>query len=222
MKTYRDISTRTLEDFRERLLLINWSEITALTDVNNAYDKFLQIFKQCYYASFPVKAYHGCKRARKPLVTRDLLKLINVRNRMFEAFLKTRNNETLQEFKCFRNKLNKAISKAKEEYFITIFDNDCLLKSDVVWKKINNLLNRKPVSDAVDCMVVDNVLLSGKTLSNSFNDFFVQIGNTDTSPVTSVDVPRLSRFFFFQPTSVSEVITLFSAFGTVIAPMQMD
>lgn len=59
---FQSITEKALGAFRENLLQIEWANITKIADADDAYEKFLAIFKQTYHVHFPLKE---CKLNRK-------------------------------------------------------------------------------------------------------------------------------------------------------------
>lgn len=117
----------------------------------------------------------------------------------------------LQITKRHRNRLNKFIKKAKEDYASSLLV-DCNSNKDQ-WQVINNLI--KPgvgKSTRIDNITVNDMEISKSTeIAEYFNDFFVSIGPklaeaTSSSPPSETNViPEPSFSLFLYPTNAEEI-----------------
>lgn len=98
------------------------------------------------------------------------------------------------------------------EYYNRVFDSTCLRNSEVVWKKLNNVINPNKVNDPINSLVIDNEEIGGKELADRFNNFFIEIGKGVHSPEAAADISSLTESLFFCPTHPDEIITLFQKF----------
>lgn len=114
---FQDITPARLESFRQCIESENWSDVLSDTDPDNAYNTFLDRFKVAYASNFPYRAFKTSNRIRKPWITKKHLSKINTKNRLFQKFNKTRDQEDLKEFKIYRNQLTKELQKAKATYY---------------------------------------------------------------------------------------------------------
>ena len=116
---YKKIDHRILSDELER---VDWSGVYNSNDTNIAAEEFL---KQLIYAismatETKVKKINSKNRKRKPWITvgiinsikkRDLLKKISDNN--------PNDNKAKENFRAYRNKLNKIVNKAKHLYYLS-------------------------------------------------------------------------------------------------------
>lgn len=131
--TYRKISPQTLDIFRRKIAQVDWRQIYAIEDSNKSYHMFLSILKKHYLCSFSMRTYRKQKKLRKPWITYDHIKLMKQKkNRLSESFFSSRRIEKFQEFKIFRNKINRMLKKSKGEYYSRLFDENCLRNSDIL------------------------------------------------------------------------------------------
>ena len=116
----------------------------------------------------------------------------------------------------FRNSVNRDIKKSKKNHYTTYFE-DCKLNMRKTWKGIKEIISNKPtLSIQVSQIKVNNSLSDDpETISNTFNDFFVNVGpNTDKDiPVIPISPTiflknRVDLDFTLSPTSNAEVMTL--------------
>lgn len=146
---FQDISLNNLNTFRQKVLSLDWSDVFQETDADRAYNIFLAKFQKLYSECFPYRLLRLSKKIRKPWITPELLDKIQVKYRLYEKFLKTRDRDLLKTFKQYRNKLTKEIRNAKANYFGDIFSK-CANNADATWRKLNTVLNRsckpKPIA----------------------------------------------------------------------------
>lgn len=132
---------------------------------------------------------------------------------MFRDFLKTRENDKLKEFKIFRNKVTSALRKAKSEYYSKLF-SDVSKRSDLIWKNLNDLLNLKPRQALVDNVVINGATVTGKVLTNQFNDFFVNVATLNPQLGGKTFLRNcVGDSIFLYPTDANEVITNYLLFN---------
>lgn len=127
----QNINQITLETFRSKLKNINWDSIYHAGTPDQAYDKFLCLFKEAYHESFPLITIKKTGRSRKPWISNFCLKLITKKNRLFKKFLSTRSPLDWELFKQHRNKTNTFLRNAKREYLLNFFHMECNAKADL-------------------------------------------------------------------------------------------
>lgn len=204
--TYRLITPNTLEDFRKRIVETNWANVLAVTDANIAYESFIKIFKSHYFNSFPIQTHRTPRKSRKPWITGYLRKQIAKKNKLYHSFVKTGDSKKWDKYKSFRNNLNKEKEKMKREYYSRIFDASCLKRSDIVWRRLNELLSKRSCCTPIDRLKVQDKILSGTDLAEKFNDFFVELGDAGNLNQTAQNTESLPNTIFLQPTCMREVI----------------
>lgn len=206
--TCRVISPEKLDKFREAIHQTNWDEVYATEDADECYNKFITRVKTLFIKSFPTEKRSRAKNARKPWVTKQFLRKIKRKNKLYQSFMRCRDLDKWKEYKQFRNKLNKEMEKAKNEYYHRIFDTDCLRRSENVWKRLNEILNPKTASQ-IEEINIDGKVTKGKELANMFNDFFLEIGNRVDDDQIMPDISPLTETLFLTPTCPSEVSNIF-------------
>lgn len=80
--TYRLINSSTLDIFRQQLGNVNWDNVLEDDSPESAYDNFMTKFTAIYNLSFPLKTFRQSKKARKPWVTGETLRLIRKREKL--------------------------------------------------------------------------------------------------------------------------------------------
>lgn len=210
VSTFQDINPLTLQSFRNELSLVTWQAVYSSTDPNDAYERFLSIFKSIYAEHFARKTARP-KKARKPWISKEILKLIKEKDALYRRFLRSRNLNDLHSFKVFRNKVTKCLKQAKKNYFHSLFNTETMKRSAKVWQNLNFVLGRARKQNETELeLTLDGVRLSGADLANTFNDFFVSLTNS-TYCSRSLDYmhPRNSESAFLRPTDAQEIHSTF-------------
>lgn len=167
------ITNDSLDRFRDSLNSADWSEVLNKADANQAYEIFLRIFKAIYDRYFPYVNVKRFKRARKPWITSELIAKIQIKNKLYQSFIKSKDPEKLTIFKAYRNSLNKEMKKGKIIYYHKLF-NSVSHRTDVMWRKLNTVLNCSATQSFIESIIHNDVELTGRSLANVFNDFFYQ------------------------------------------------
>lgn len=210
--TTRSINPTTLEQFRLIISSTNWDSVFSATSANEAYDKFLNIFKNIYDRCFPYKQIKQFKKNRKPWVNRKCWKMIQKKNKLYNVFLKTKKPEDLALFKQFRNTLNNALRQAKKTYLNNLFNESCMDRTDVVWKRLNEVLKRGPSKPAIHVIKRDDVTLQGKVLAEAFNSYLTNLVSSTHIPSSMAYMkPRNEHSAVFFPTDQNEIISIMSS-----------
>ncbi len=172
-----------LKKLKQNLAEIKWNEILDNNDVNHDYNKFTETVTKVYDDCIPLKKC-TVKRKKDPLspwITKGLLKSINKKNKLYKHYINTPTEGNLQKFKTYKNKLNMLIRKSKRSYYYNKFENS---KSNMreTWKEINCIIG-KAKKRSTHCKFKDeegNTFTDPQSISNKFNDFFVNVGLTST------------------------------------------
>lgn len=208
--TYQHISNEALDLFSLAVSTHSWDSVLRKTNVNEAYNEFLEAFVRIYTAHFPFKQVRKSKKIRKPWIMSEHIKMIKNKNRLYHAFLHSRSEIKLKEFKTERNRLNKILRQAKIDYYQCLFSEISRKRPDAVWKVINSVLGRQTKSNVPKSISYKNCELSGKALADHFNTHFVNAGVTHThdSEVRYSLSKCVTETIFMEPTDEHEVFTI--------------
>ena len=155
-----------------------------LADPTMNYVKLETILKEARSKAFPIKEvkFNQKKHRLKPWITFDVLKAINLRDKLYIKWKQTSPispNYAIREseFKECRSSVQKTIRAAKVEYYNKSFEN---YKSDMkkTWNKINEILSNKSKKDEFPNYFLDGnkILTKDIDIANCFNNFFCNIG----------------------------------------------
>lgn len=208
--TVRDVNAHSLNNFRNEILLIDWSPLLLITDPETAYDYFHEKFKVAYEKCFRYKVVKPARRSRKPWVTKQCLQEIGIKNRLFHNFISTRSEETLRQFRVQRNKVNSLLRREKKLYLQHLFNVDVTKKSDILWKRINFVLGRDVCKETIKEITIDDNIMSGKDLVEAFNEYFTSLVKSSHDPnCLNFLSSRTSQSAFLAPTTPKEITDAF-------------
>ena len=120
---------------------------------------------------------------QRPWITPDILRKMKERDKFYNKYAKERDKNAkdiiFQVFKKKRNEVIRLIRNSKNEYYAHFFDQN---KSDMkkTWEGIRDVVNISKKANIVpNNITYKNVQHDDNAgMTNSFNDFFVNIGNT--------------------------------------------
>lgn len=226
--TYRRINPVTLSSFRQLVTDTNWDDVFIDENPESAYNTFMNKFTAAYDVSFPHKTHTLSNKARKPWVSKEILKLIRQRDRLYGRFIKTRCPNLLKLFKEFRNYVTKELRAAKKCYYLNLFSSSTR-RSDDVWRVLNSLVQRSP--EPISRIIKDDREITGVDLANAFNNHFLFVAPTSTSQRRNLSFMKScnQNCMLLDPTDPREIITVFmelknskaeDAYGFQIIPVK--
>lgn len=101
--------------------------------------------------------------------------MIKKKDKLFNRFLKTRSAADWDTFRLHRNKTNAFLRNAKRNYLYNYFEIGNNKKIDLMWRKINELLNRGSRNAEVHQLTLNNQIKQGAELAEDFNNYFVNL-----------------------------------------------
>lgn len=104
----------------------------------------------------------------------------------------------------YRNRLDKDIKKARQEYFANFFATAAGC-SEIMWKRLNSVLRHHPPISKVLKLDINGIELSGKRLADTFNTYFASARNTPMLPNDLSNIPVNSNTIFLKPVDENEI-----------------
>ena len=165
---------------------------------------------------FPVRR----KRSRKnthPLINRDILSLMRVRDQARRRAWKTKSEDDFSAYKRLWNRVTSSLRKAKLEYFQRELDG-CKGDPKSFWKLMKNVLPSNTQSTKVEKLVVDGVdITDSKGICDSLNSYFTsttrpfspfspQILNMKSYPPQPYKVLHQILYFTFAPQQMKKYL----------------
>ena len=201
-----------IEDFQ----LINWNnELPEVQDpnilFNSFYDKVIEIVDH----HIPIKKIpkRELKFQRKPWITPALQKSINIKNKLYKKYMKSKSIYHFTKFKIYRNKINHLCKISKKQYYNNYFNTN-IKDSKKVWDGIKEIVSINKKSKIIPNKVIvdDKVCEDSVTIANAFNKYFTEVGPILAGQIPCMDrVPGsylptpLQNSFFINPVTSCEI-----------------
>ena len=203
--SFRDFSTKNINNFRRALSSETWDNIYEMNDVQVSYNLFSDKFFSLYELFFPLKT---CKfnvnlHKLEKWYTNGLIISRSEKIRLDKVASRTPSPANIIAYKTYRNLYNKLLKAAKKMYFEKEL---CKAKCDLkkTWNLIRNavdLKSKKSSSSIISILIDNKEINSKKEIAEFMNRFFAtapslivdQINNVPFSPSPSEnnDVPLL-------------------------------
>ena len=199
---FRLKNEESISKFARNIDSMDWETIFREESLNEMFEKFIQKLDEFYRNSFPLKVKNiSIKRLNKPWLDRAILRLIKTKSYYFKLcrlgiISKQVNNS-------FKNKVNKSIELAKNNYFKSAFErinNDMKLG----WRFMNNLMNRNTTKFEVKKLIINGMSFeTDSDIAEKFNLFFTKIAENLNNALPSSNISPtsyLSNSSPIQPT----------------------
>ena len=162
------------DNLSQEAALINNNE---LTEVDNSYETFSTNYYNLYNKYFPYIRMSRKSFKDKPHITNGIKVSIRKINELFKKYLNNRNEINEYNWKRYRNKTNEIIKKAEKDYYAGIITSQNN-SSKNLWKTFGKILNKNKIKHKrINSLNInDTTLTDPQALSESFNDFFSEIG----------------------------------------------
>ena len=169
--TYRDYKRYDPEKFRESLITYPG------TGKNISYDAFENLVLQTLDKMAPIKQKH-IKGNRSPFMNKDIHKAIMTRTRLRNRFLKEPTQMKRLAYKKQRNYCISLMRQNKKQYYGSLNVNN-ITDNKNFWRVVKpNLSNKILGTNRVILRDGDKVISDTERVADTFNKFFVNIGNT--------------------------------------------
>ena len=182
----RDYSKFSDKSFRDDVEIQNFDN--DYEDVNDQFNDFYLRLKGCVDRHAPLKKLtpKEIKLEHKPWITKEIIKMIQVRNKLFQRKKRQPNNEGIKRLhNMFRNRVNREIKKSKKEHYAHYFEEN---KNNIkkTWDGIRSIINiKKSKRDLITKIKInDKIILNQNEIAESLNNFFVNVG-----PETEKSIP---------------------------------
>lgn len=83
---YRAVNLSSLSCFRDEIEQTQWDDLFSISCADLAYDYFIRTISSVYNKHFPLQVFKKPKRARKPWMTAEILKMMKEKDRLYHAF----------------------------------------------------------------------------------------------------------------------------------------
>ena len=114
----RDLTVNSVEKFKYKLRTVSWDSITNSSDTNKAFDNFIEFFSSLYDEGFPKKKIKlKAQKYNNPWITKGIKKSSKRKQRLYEKFLKNRNEENEKLYKSYKSLFESVKRKSKRIYY---------------------------------------------------------------------------------------------------------
>ena len=217
---YRLNNEECRENFRTAVSQINFRALYEISDVETLYASFEHELREAYESSFPMKTI---KRKRldveKPYLDATIRSMIRDKHKLYRKYRK--NPVTYGDsYRSLRNRLNSAIRSAKTKHFKNKFTK-CAGNSQKTWSVLHEILGNKSDRNMINELNVDGQIVSDNLeISNKFNKFFVDVGESVAQQFTDNDQFErylgnpLPTVFRFEEISIDDLHKIVKKFET--------
>ena len=174
----RDYSKFKDSSFRDDVSIQAWGVVSSDSNVLTA--DFLWRLDGCVERHAPIKKLNKkqIKRRLNPWMTTEIIKLIGLRDRLFERKKREPGNSSVGgAYKKVRNKVNREIKKSKDSYHKAYFESH---SNDIkkTWEGIRKIINPgKPVGYGISQLNINgNIIDDSRDIANQVNNFLLAWG----------------------------------------------
>ena len=214
-KWKRAINATRIAKFSEEIHSVDWNKIIELQDAQICYTEFHNIFACIYERHFPLIKVKSRYKNRKPWLTAELKTSINKKNKLHVKQKKFPTDINITLYKRFRNRVNKQVHDAERNHYhnLLIEHKSNLKQSWIILKRIINKNKTKIVTK--EFKYHDLLLSDQQTISDKFNDFFINIGPnlankipvSKKSPVSYLH-KKVLESFYLSPSTEEEILKI--------------
>ena len=184
----RMYSQANMLSFSDKIRDHDWTNVYSQNDPQTAYTCFFNDYRHMYDESFPSKTLIQGYKTRKPWLTEGMKESIKKKNKMYRAYIKTKNREQELVYRKYRNRLNGLMFKAEKDYYDRLItENKNNMKKS--WQTLKEIINKKQASGASSRFMVNNKIITDKKeICDGFNSFFINVG-----PSLSKNIPSVNK-----------------------------
>ena len=170
--------------FRDILNSTDFSDVNDAATVDDMYNKFSVKLCNAYNDAYPCIEIRRRKiDLLKPYINADLRSLIREKHRIHRLYRRFPYTYGTQ-YKRLKNKVNKAISKAKKVYYSTKF-SCCAGDPKKTWSILNEVMGRNKNDSVTELKIDDEKITGDQCIAEHFNEFFSNIGTSISSGFTN-------------------------------------
>ena len=211
-------------EFQEELAKINWDDDFRGKSTNESTSIFIKNFERLLDEMAPYKRLSNKEMGLKqrPWIDNDILDLMKDRDVFHKNYIKekdlTRKNAIFLIYKTKRNAVVNRIRRNRDAYYSEFFESN-KNNSKKTWEGIRDVINLSKKTNTIPKNILyKNVsYTSSEDMSNCFNDFFVNIGNSVEAKIPRVDTHfseflrnRNSFSLFLKPVNEDELKSIIS------------
>jgi hypothetical protein len=204
---FRNMSYHNIEKFINKLRGFDWSFVKDDTNGKSAFKSFYKAFHQLYDKSFPIKKRQENYLNRKPWLSSAMQNSIKLKNKLYVSFKKSPTLENLERYKDYKRLLNRLMKKAERQHYHDLMESN-KYNTKKLWTILKDIINKKKSHSLPTKFKIGDTIITDKTtIANSFNDYFINIGNNLTRNICESNHDPLTYMSGSNPNSlfISEV-----------------
>lgn len=180
------------DKLKQLLLSEEWEDIYNSDNANHCSSKFVMRLTQFIEQSTEIMHIHNEKHKSKlkPWITMGIINSIRTRNKLRFMSLQYPSNITaLNNYRTYRNLLNKIIYKTKTHYYNSLITN-AQHNTRNIWQAIKKATNVKSSASQIGSIKKNDGFTINDPIkvSNEFNDYFHRIGSELVNKIKSTRV----------------------------------
>ena len=189
----------------------DWNEIQWYQDVNKKLEVFEKLFLCALNIVAPEKSQNvvvktkACRMtSKKPWITNDIKTMIMAKNYRWKDYLANKTAQCHDVYKRVRNKVNKSIRKAKENYYTNEFSE--LHCSKKKWLFINDTLQRQNANTSIKTLSYGGrfPMSEPHDIAHHLNKTFVMMGMYQGPEIPYQSSTPKSRYHFHLSFTTSD------------------
>ena len=211
----RIINQRKLELFKRDLKSISWENIYNLSDPNDQYHYFSELFSNLYDKHFPKQRFK-VRPKRKPWLTNSLINCCRKKNTLYKMSVVKKDTASEKKYKSYKNKLTTILRQAEAQYYSEKLNS---VKGDIknTWMVLKNVINKNvsEISSHNSFTYRGSKVTNSDQIANIFNEYFVNVGPSLAKNIDIVNkdlVNYLSRNYpasmFLRETDENEIVNV--------------
>jgi hypothetical protein len=184
----RDFSNTNLLEFAGALGRTDWSNVTNIHTVDEAFEEFWSVYKANYNRIFKLKRTRFNKNIHKiqKFMTAGLLISRNTKKTLHLLSISDPSAENIQKYKNFKSIYQRVIRGAKKLYFTNKLEEN-VGNPKKTWETLNELLGKCRKTETIEKININGVPSTDPiVIANQFNTFFTEVGRQISDSVPSV------------------------------------
>lgn len=206
----RNFGNEQKKDFLARLTTESWDAVYDIdqSNVNDSWNKFMEIFSKHFNASFPIKkVYTNNRNKSMPSALTDP-EINECKNQLDILYVASSVDDRYKEqYRVIKKKYNKLLGDFKANQFQVRLEHSDN-KSKCVWSIVNEIKGQNNLNR--------DTKLEGdpETISNDFNNYLINIAPQLTAQLKDFpyihDIRENDKSMFVKPVSKKEIIDIVS------------
>ena len=212
----RHISSSNISKLVKKLEIYNFSGIFAFTDVDSAYEKFIQQFCTIFDERFPITPTISKKKRGESWYDSELKDTHKAKQQLYKKLMRNPSKTNKQNYNKIRNKYDRMIKTKKQLHIkIKLDQHRCNLRE--TWKIINDLLGKKKQQHNSAIRLNGSLERDNIRIANHFKNYFSSVADSlakkspkSSIPFTNYLTSSISSSIFLKPTSCQEIKNVIS------------